>query len=241
MRSQTAMNMLFFQIGVFLTLALSYAFFNNKPDKTVIVREEASPIHASISLLYETATIRDIGGSSGTGIIVTKDIVLTCHHVINSVGFGNTVWVDWRDEQGEHTNSGKVVAIDTARDLAAIMLTDHATFTHSATISTTNHSWGTPLIAVGCPSGHYPAPCPGMFVLQAETSGFDMIQASAFPGHSGGPVFDATNGEVIGLISRLYAPVQIAQNVHMIATHVFLSIPDKWILDFLRENGIKLK
>jgi S1-C subfamily serine protease len=72
----------------------------------------------------------------------------------------------------------------------------------------------------------------------------DLIQAEVFPGNSGGPVFDALTGQLIGLTSRLCAGARVQVNgesIQMMATYVFMAVPAAWILDFLNENGVSLR
>lgn len=230
------MYVLMSQIGVLIAMVGMYLSFNNKSE--TIVKHEYVPAKVPISYLYYSVKIKCAG--SGVGVAVSNKYAMTCYHVVSDVGKDGTAWVEWKDEDGQHSSVVSVVALDAARDLAIIKILDESkSFKHYATLSENKMLWGAPIVAIGSPGYKPLAPFDGRFVEHGEGPGMDIIQALCVPGHSGGAIFDTMTGEVIGLNSRLFGFMEVSGNPVLII-HEYLIVPSKWMLDFIRENGIKL-
>jgi S1-C subfamily serine protease len=212
-----------------------YATFPDKIEQNITVRQEYRPTKISPHFLYTSVRIKTNTGL-GSGVIISPKRILTAAHVVDDVGKGGTIWVSWQDEKGSYSNVASVTAIDAARDLALLTISGNVSFAHIASIYDGKLEWGDPVLTVGGPTGRYPVPSPGTFVHSGESNGMDMIKGEIAPGNSGGAVFDANTGQIIGIASRLCSTSQ-TNGVPIIALHVFLVAPSKWILDFLSENG----
>jgi S1-C subfamily serine protease len=222
-----------------------HATFPNKIEQKIVIKQEFMPPRIPLFFLYSDVRLRTTTGA-GSGVIISKKLVITNNHVVTSLGKGGTLWVSWQDERGAYSHVASVIALDGARDLALVSLTgDDASFSNHVSISEGVLTWGHPITVIGSPSGHYPVPTSGTFVRRGESGGMDLIQAEIFPGNSGGPVFDSLTGHLVGLTSRLCAasrmPTADGEAIPIIATHVFLAVPSGWILDFLNENNVKLR
>jgi S1-C subfamily serine protease len=151
---------------------------------------ETQAIERALSL-----TVRVDTGGHGSGVYVEPGLILTAHHVVNKQ---DDVTIT---TQGGEEFAGEVTRTNEKLDLALIRVDRD---TPSANLACRTPQLGEPLMFVGHPSdwGKW-------FVQWAQTSskphhdGMWVLSGSAYPGNSGGPVFD-TSGNVVGIINAVY-------------------------------------
>ena len=171
-------------------------------------------------------------GFRGTGFVVDPgNLVVTNAHVLPESAFGEVgkslaiqVWTapnEWSDR------SVKIVALDRSRDLAVLGFEGPAVA--SLRLSTTWPSEGMGIAFIGFPIGgalgYSHVTHRGIIssiaaialpsansqhlneraIRQLRSGSFDVFQldATAYPGNSGGPIFDPDSGEVLGVINSV--------------------------------------
>ena len=188
------------------------------------------------SELQEVTVRIRANSSSGSGVILDKKRCLTNAHILKNCREGTTVWVDVAHENEIRPKVGQIMSLDQARDLALIKLTGESEFERVAKISKTSGQWGIPIIAIGCPNGHFLVPTQGYY--HRPTSSGDLVACLGFWGNSGGPIFDATTSEFLGILRQMDTPFRTGQyqanNVYPI--FLFYSIPLETIKDYLAEH-----
>ncbi|MEZ5979197.1 MAG: trypsin-like peptidase domain-containing protein [Planctomycetota bacterium] len=94
-----------------------------------------------------------------------------------------------------------------------------------------------PVVAVGCPLGTDPIPTEGQVSsIDHEVDGrsYWMINAPTYIGNSGGGVFDAHSGELLGIFSKIYNHGSIRPTI---VPHMGLVTPMDQIYDWFTRNG----
>ena len=152
-----------------------------------------------------------IGNSlgNGTGLIVNKNTVLTCDHVVHPMNKDpNSIEVKIEDGQ---SYSAEIIKRDSLHDLALLStkkLENKPSFTKFD-----NVRLGSECIVMG-----YPVRLPHMSISKGIISAKGKYLVSGFPfnliqvdarinnGNSGGPVFSVETGKVIGIASMKYIP-----------------------------------
>jgi S1-C subfamily serine protease len=175
----------------------------------------------------------------GSGVIIDKKTVLTCCHIFLSCREGDTVWVDVVHGNEAMPMVARIVNLDQARDLALVRLTGESEFDKVAKISRTPGKWGVPVIAVGCPNGNFLVPTQGYF--HQPTSKGDLVACLGFWGNSGGPVFDAVTGELLGILREMECPFKRGQYSagEVYPIYLFYSVPLETIKAYLAEHKQK--
>ncbi|MDR2189025.1 MAG: serine protease [Azonexus sp.] len=168
----------------------------------------------------------------GTGFVVADNLVATNAHVIpTEMGPDLPVLViRTRDANGQpQLRPARVAARDPERDLAllrfeglplpAVALGDSDRVEEGQMVGFTGFPIGgalgfSPVTHHGMIASITPIVLPGnaarqlseKAILQVRRGAFDIFQldATAYPGNSGSPVFDAASGEVIGIINMVF-------------------------------------
>lgn len=160
-------------------------------DKTEIIKKAQSSVYTIFT---------DDGMGSGF-LFEKKGTVVTNAHVV--AGFTN---VTVRNNKGEDT-PGRVIGISEFFDVALIQV-DAYSGEKPLSISKNFMEIGSEIIALGSPQGLENSASIGYLTGLDRTIDSDynygevyQIDAQIYPGSSGGPLLDATNGEVIGINS----------------------------------------
>jgi len=75
-------------------------------------------------------------------------------------------------------------------------------------------------------------------VQQIRSGSFDIYQldATAYPGNSGGPLFDANRGEVLGIINMVFVK-ENKESVLSKPSGISFAIPVRFLRDLLQKAG----
>ncbi len=136
-----------------------------------------------------------------------------------------------------------VEAFDAEKDLALLRLRLDKPFPYVARAlnpSTEDQlDLFTKVYAVGCPLGNKPLPTYGEISSKTKEVGdqvFWMLTAPTFFGNSGGGIFLASDGSLVGISSMIYT-YTYGSNRSMVVPHMGLFVPIKTVKEWLREEG----
>lgn len=150
---------------------------------------------AVLTVLVERATGE---AGQGTGLLIAKDRVLTCYHVVEGA---DRISVTLRD--GTTVPITAVVDHDAGRDLATLLLAEPFPSITLPALGFEPPAQGAHVVVIGTPLGLEQTVSAGV-VAAARTApnGVRLLQLSApiSPGSSGSPVF-LTDGTVVGIVS----------------------------------------
>ena len=93
------------------------------------------------------------------------------------------------------------------------------------------------IYAVGCPLGNDPIPTPGEIAdthHHVDGNAYWMINAPTYIGNSGGGIFDAQSGALLGIFSKIYTHGSLRPTV---VPHMGLVTPLERIYDWLESEG----
>jgi S1-C subfamily serine protease len=181
--------------------------------KPAVVMILAQTNHSEIPLVgggYITAQNRVF--SKGTGFIVTENgYVLTANHIVRDAKDGIQVFLG--DKLQSH--DAKIISSNNDSDVALLKINGNG-FPHAVLGEYDKFSEGMdigfigfplnmnlPIVNKGIISGK------GIFLLEKNGEYVDVYTVDAFmnQGNSGGPVFSADTGEIIGIINARYSTV----------------------------------
>ena len=128
---------------------------------------------------------------------------------------------------------GTMLARDQARDLAVLTIPAENAFKRWARVSKRVLDIGDPMLAVTSANGNLPLCTEGYYARRTPEGLFQMT-VPAFWGSSGGPVFDAATGELVGLVNRMDKPIEFEKGI-VFPPFICYCIPSDWISDFLKE------
>jgi len=155
-----------------------------------------------------------IGGSSGSGVIVSKDgLVLTAGHVSGDPGRECQILMP----DGKKYK-GKTLGRNAFIDSGMIQITDKGEFPFAELATSADLKKGQWCIAIGHPKGYQTGRSPVvrvgrvLFVNNDKEKGFVRTDCVLVGGDSGGPLFDM-DGKIIGIHSRI-GPF-ITFNIHV--------------------------
>jgi V8-like Glu-specific endopeptidase len=185
------------------------------------------------------------GIGTGSGVAVAPDRILTNAHVLADAAEGNAI-IGIVPSEGRQRFTGRLVAIDTRRDLALIQLTEGRV--EPATIATGAVPDGAAVAAVGYPysvdrarelsaegfvTPQAPVKSWGRVSSGASSQRFDTVlhDASIGRGNSGGPLVDSC-GRVVGINS-------FVSNSEGIDAVFGFAVSARELVPFLREAGVK--
>jgi len=137
--------------------------------------------------------------------------------------------------------SARVVVRSEKLDFALLELVSTDPVPHGALLPSPEHvaSVATfhPIVAVGCPLGTDPIPTRGEVASsdhRVENQRYWMINAPTYIGNSGGAVFDAGSGELLGVFSKIYNHGSLRPTI---VPHMGLVTPMDDIYAFLATQG----
>lgn len=139
----------------------------------------------------------------------------------------------------DHTAS--VLAWQADRDIALLELDTKEAVENGARIASYERlldvSTFDPVFAVGCPLGTEPVPTFGSIATpdhQVDELRYTMINAPTYIGNSGGGIFDAATGELLGVFSKIYNHGNLRPTI---VPHMGLVIPLDEVYDWLEDEG----
>lgn len=162
---------------------------------------------------------------SGSGVIIDKNHILTCQHVVDGT---KKVEIEFADEK---TKTGKVVKTTEKKDLAVIEVEVPEEYQPIA-IAATTPSLGSPVMVIGNNYGMGLTMTDGIVSAterKIESNTYLQTDAAINSGNSGGGLFDQ-NGNLIGI-----ADMKISKSG---VDNVGLAIPTNVIIDFLNDSDI---
>ncbi|WP_233281540.1 S1C family serine protease [Sphingomonas changnyeongensis] len=185
------------------------------------------------------------GIGTGSGVAVAPDRILTNAHVLAEAAEGTAI-IGIVPSEGRQRFTGRLIAIDTRRDLALIQLTEGRV--EPATIATGAVPDGAAVAAVGYPysvdrarelsaegfvTPQAPVKSWGRVSSGASSQRFDTVlhDASIGRGNSGGPLVDSC-GRVVGINS-------FVSNSEGIDAVFGFAVSARELVPFLREAGVK--
>lgn len=174
--------------------------------------EVASVVEKVGPAVLHVSTLRERGGGSGSGVLVTPDgYALTNSHVVHGATAVEAALADGR------TLLADVVGSDAATDLAVLRLSDEKGLAHATLGDSNALRVGDFAIAVGSPFGLARTVTAGIVSALGRTltsedggrliEGVIQTDAPLNPGNSGGPLLDA-EGRVVGINTAIFFPAQ---------------------------------
>jgi len=211
-------------------------------------------------MIYPTVQLRG-NGTVGSGVIVSSrpddaghpdkgatTLILTAYHVVLEVTKENSrdLVRDVRimGEGGallEKTYTAEVLTFDRSRDVALLKLNARERFPYVARIAPPREvdriDVFEPAYAVGCPLGNVPIPTAGQITTKrklVDNHNFWMINAPTYFGNSGGGIYLARDGRLIGISSMIYTYGRANPTV---VPHLGLFVPINDIVPWLEREG----
>jgi S1-C subfamily serine protease len=187
-----------------------------------------------LDLLRCTVRIHTDSGV-GSGVAISKNLLITNSHVVTGLFPGDTVWIEMAGKKGWYKTAGKIITIDKARDLSVIKIPSRFKFKNTANLVDKDPVWGSAIVMVGCPKGMMPVPARGYYGYRY--GGKMQIVCASFWGNSGGPIFNG-RGQIVALAHKLKFSVRSGRPV--LASHLNVCIPYDWIKAHLVENHLMI-
>jgi S1-C subfamily serine protease len=135
----------------------------------------------------------------------------------------------------------QVITFDRARDIALLQLVCDEPMRHVAAFAAPQEIAAIevfePAYAVGCPLGNMPLPSAGEITTKQKRVGdqvFWMLNAPTYFGNSGGGVFRARDGKLIGVSSMIYT---YGRKHPVVVPHLGLFVPAEVIFTWLDKEG----
>lgn len=190
---------------------LPAAFQKNVPETLKDLQEIEEHVKKLVAKVTASTVGLQIGGASGSGVIVKDGYILTAGHVSGMPGRTATIILP----DGKRIK-GKTLGANRAIDSGMIQITDKGEWPH-VELATGDLKKGHWCLAVGHPKGYYVGRSPVVRlgrVLEIN-KGYLRTDCTLVGGDSGGPLFDM-HGNVIGIHSRI-GPL-ITFNIHVPVT-----------------------
>lgn len=218
---------------------------------------ERSPSEMKQRMIYPVVQLRG-NGTVGSGVVIASHeseeeaalvYVLTAYHVVLEIlsdpedkQVDDLRFLDPKtDRLLEETHNAQLVAYHEAADVAllTVLLDEPWPFTAKAASydGVRDLQIFDQVYAVGCPLGNKPLPTAGEISSQEKIVGgqnFWMVNAPTFFGNSGGGVFQAETGELIGISSMIYT---YGKSQPMVVPHMGLFVPLDMIREWLTDEG----
>jgi serine protease Do len=196
------------------TAPLPKAFDKTVPETVQDLKEIEAHVKKLLPKLVPVTVGLRIGGSSGSGVIISKDgYILTAGHVSGKPD--QDVVIIMHD--GKQLK-GKTLGANRGIDSGMIKITGDDEYEH-AEMAEGDVKKGSWCLAIGHPGGFQKGRSPVVRLgrILETNSGFVRSDCTLVGGDSGGPLFDM-NGRVIGIHSRIGNP--ITANIHVpVATY----------------------
>jgi S1-C subfamily serine protease len=210
--------------------------------------------------IYPTVQLRG-NGTVGSGVIVysrpraeggkgdrATTYAVTAYHVVLEVTteeardvIGDVRLMGTGDRLQEQSRRAHVVSFDRARDIALLQLAGDEPYPFVAEFAAPEElalvEVFEPAYAVGCPLGNMPLPSAGEITTKqkvVDNQVFWMLNAPTFFGNSGGGVFRARDGKLIGVSSMIYT---YGRANPVVVPHLGLFVPASAILEWLDREG----
>jgi len=171
----------------------------------VLILVEVDPSNVSLSS-GDYVTINTKPNSKGTGFIVSEDgYILTANHVVNRAK--NQIIVQTIRNNKVESYVAKMISADEKADTALLKI-DANNLPFIKLGNSEEYKIGMDIGFIGFPLGiNFPLTHQGIISAKIKNENekkLIMLNAFVNPGNSGGPVFSAETGEVIGIISTKY-------------------------------------
>ena len=209
-------------------------------------------------MIYPVVQLRG-NGTVGSGVVLKSEFsdrghwnvwIVTAYHVVEEVRDLTSEEVVIRElrffdpDQG-HLNElcydGYEVASLPESDLSLIRVERSTSWPYVAVVADEKTcralSVFDPVYAVGCPLGNQPLPTLGQISSQHKPVGEEiywMVNAPTYFGNSGGGIFLAGEGELIGISSMIYT---YGKRSPMVVPHMGLFVPFQTVRSWLRREG----
>ncbi len=179
------------------------------------------------------------GSGCGSGVLVSKNHVVTNYHVVQVALATKTVWVDFPNADGtSRAVVGVIDVVDAARDLAFIRLPEGVSAKRWAKVSAATLAPHSPILAIACGNNHLPLAKSGYFGYKMGDGRYE-LSINGFWGDSGGPVYDPVTGELVCLYNEMDAAHFNPATRSAIHPSIFFGIPAAWILEVMKANKIE--
>ncbi|MCA8962893.1 MAG: trypsin-like peptidase domain-containing protein [Planctomycetes bacterium] len=220
---------------------------------------DRSPKRLKQRLIYPVIQLRG-NGTVGSGVVISSErrsenqpavtYALTAFHVVQEIteGADDATWIREvkfmdpdTDRLGSIEGGARVVAFQPETDVAMLRMELPEPWPYIATLATPEELERVeifdPVYAIGCPLGNKPLPTAGEIssqekIVSGET--FWMINAPTFFGNSGGGVFLAESGRLIGISSMIYT---YGKTTPMVVPHMGLFVPLATVRQWLQGEG----
>lgn len=162
-------------------------------------------LYATVQIL-KRARSRDGGAqwyTAGSGFYLGDGYVATAHHVVQDY---QEVQVKFNVNKfnARVTVDAKIELVFPAQDVAILYVDGAPRDLKVAKMSKDELQWGDPVIITGSPLGIRTAPTRGDYVGASQNYVFDKdyrwLMCDSFHGNSGGPVWNAKTGKVVGIL-----------------------------------------
>jgi hypothetical protein len=205
-----------------------------RPVINMVVHERYPDVAPEMELMTVRVVAQD---GMGSGVVMGKNLVMTNYHVVKASQEGRTLWIDATTSRGATRLAATIATVDAARDLAMLRVPGH-NFEKWAHVADTEPAWGITIFMVGCPGGNLPIPTRGYYVRPAGEK--FIVGCLGFWGNSGGPVFDANTGRLLGLTNGSDRPREIpstpGHSQLVYPAHIFYCVSAEQIRAHLKEN-----
>lgn len=160
----------------------------------VLASRQTPSLEEVISRANKAVVVLRCPNSIGSGFFVSRQLVLTNYHVIETTRFPLVVL-----PSGE-TVPGTVIQVLEDVDLAVVEVRDAPEHPVIDVRSTASFKPGEEVVALGAPRGFSQSATRGIVSAVRVTEGYTWIQTDAAinPGNSGGPLLDST-GRAVGV------------------------------------------
>ncbi|MDE0959750.1 MAG: serine protease [Planctomycetota bacterium] len=218
----------------------------------------SSQQHKVERMIYPIVQLRG-NGTVGSGVVVSSEAVdgnlwatwiVTAYHVVEEVRdfSSDEVVVDeirFFDPQigrlGSEAFRGVEIASLKGSDLSLVRVDRKSPWLYIAETASEpvclKLSVFDTVYAVGCPLGNQPLPTYGEISSQYKPVGdeiFWMVSAPTFFGNSGGGIFLANEGQLVGISSMIYT---YGKRSPMVVPHMGLFVPMQTVRSWLRREG----
>ncbi len=230
------------------------------PEVAVVPVQMAPPVHRSKAemMIYPVVQLRG-NGTVGSGVVVScqrvdettwETWIVTAYHVVEEVRDFASEEVVIREIRffdpqlgrlSTEVHHGFEIANLPDTDLSLVRIDRKSPWNYIADAATESACDDLEVFdgvyAVGCPLGNQPLPTYGEISSQYKPVGeevFWMVSAPTFFGNSGGGIFLAGDGRLVGISSMIYT---YGKRSPMVVPHMGLFVPLQTVRSWLRREG----